>query len=155
MKRVAFVPMLVVSVALLLSSISAFAQTTPDPLVGTWNIRGAANSFIAVMTFNAGGTTVEYDTAGTNSSASPGETISLGKWSNAGGPNYSFKEENYIYDGTGALAFIAVANCSLTLSSTKNSFTDKCTVNIHTCTVKSCPGAVVQSSVGPAQGTRF
>jgi hypothetical protein len=55
--------------------------------VGTWNLRGTQDGTvitIAVMTFNAGGTTVEFDTAGTNSSSSPGESIDLGVWKKTG-----------------------------------------------------------------------
>ena len=92
--------------------IAALAQSQ-DPLIGTWNITGA-NSFIAVMTFNQGGTTVEFDTAGTNSSASSGESIDLGKWVATAQPlNYTFNEENYIYDSSGNLSLIAIANCKL------------------------------------------
>lgn len=154
MKEFTFASMLSVCTLMLVSSIAASAQNQ-DPLIGTWNIRGDANSFIAVMTFNAGGTTVEYDTAGTNSSASPGESIALGNWSKIGGLNYRFREENYIYDSSGNLAFIALTNCTLALASSQNSFTDKCTVNIRTCSVKSCPGALVNSSSGTAAGIRF
>jgi len=77
---------------------AAFAQP-PEPIVGTWNLTGAnadgSNPSIAVMTFNLGGTTVEFDTAGTNSSASPRESIVSGKWSKAGDLSYKFKEQNH------------------------------------------------------------
>jgi hypothetical protein len=154
MKRFTLALMVAVSALVLLSSIAASAQA-PDPLIGTWNIVGEANSFIAVMSFNAGGTTVEYDTAGTNSSASPGESISLGKWANTGTSRYTFNEENYIYDTSGTLAYISIANCTLTLASTQKSYTDKCTDNIYNCSLTSCPGTLVSSSSGTAKGKRF
>jgi hypothetical protein len=153
MKKSTFASLLAIFALTLLASIAS-AQSQ-DPLVGTWNIRGQADSFVAVMSFNAGGTTVEYDSAGTNSSASPGESISLGTWSKGSGSNYRFKEENYIYDASGTLAYVAIASCFLALSSNHNSFTDNCTVNINTCSVKACPGTLVDSSSGTAVGRRF
>ena len=156
MKGLTLASMLAVSALTLLSSIAAPAQNQ-DPLIGTWNLSGAAgaSAFIAVMSFNAGGTTVEYDTAGTNSSASPGESITVGKWSKTGTLTYTFKEENYIYDSSGNLAYIAIANCTLTLASTQKSFTDKCAVKFYTCSVTSCPGTLVSSSSATATGRRF
>ena len=69
-----------------LLTVTSRAQNS-DRLVGTWNLRGTQDGAvitIAVMTFNAGGTTVEFDTAGTNSSSSPGESIDLGVWKKTG-----------------------------------------------------------------------
>ena len=48
------------------------------------------------MSFNAGGTIVEYDTTSTNPSSA--ESISLGKGSKTWDLNYTFKEQNYVYD---------------------------------------------------------
>jgi hypothetical protein len=137
----------------------AFAQTQ-DPLIGTWNISGAnsdgTSPFIAVMTFNSGGTTVEFDTSGTNSSASPGESITLGKWAPTANLSYKYNEENYIYDASGDLSLIAIAACHATLASSLKSFSGKCNVNFYSCSVSLCPGSLV---VGPVavnvKGRRF
>jgi hypothetical protein len=156
MKTFTFVVTLAVSISMLLLPSPASAQGQ-DPLIGTWNLSGGSGSsaFIAVMTFNAGGTTVEFDTSGTNSSASPGESISLGKWSNTGNSTYTFKEQNYIYDASGNLSLIAITNCTLILASNQKSFKDNCNVSFFTCSVASCPGTLVSSSSGPATGKRF
>jgi len=69
-----------VAIALVLSLVAVAqrqdSERHQDPLVGTWNENGVLNDgslpFIAVMNFNAGGTTDEFDTNGTNSSGSPG-----------------------------------------------------------------------------------
>jgi hypothetical protein len=156
MKRLTLPSLLAAFAVMLLSSIAAPAQSQ-DPLIGTWNLSGAAggSAFIAVMTFNAGGTTVEYDTAGTNSSASPGESISLGKWGKTGSSAYMFKEENYDYDSSGDLASLTVTSCALTLASNQKSFTDQCTVSFYTCSVTSCPGTLISSTSATATGRRF
>jgi hypothetical protein len=112
--------LLTLSVLMLLLAASgqgplATSAQTQDPLIGTWNIHGEANSFIGVMSFNAGGTIVEYDTTSTNPSSA--ESISLGKWSKTGDLNYTFREQNYVYDTSGNLIYIAIAHCSLKLSS--------------------------------------
>jgi hypothetical protein len=141
-------PLLALAFASLgLSSVPAQNQ---DPLIGTWNVTGEGNSFIAVMTFNAGGTTVEYDTSGTNSSASPGESISLGKWKKTGNLTYKFAEQNYIYDQSGNLSLIAIADCNATLASTLNSYSDTCAVNFYQCSLTACPGPLFS---GPTTGT--
>jgi hypothetical protein len=156
MKRLALVSIAGVLSLMAFSPIVASAQAQ-DPLVGAWNIKGGSgpSAFIAVMTFNAGGTTVEYDTQGTNSSASPGESISLGKWTNVSGPNYTFKEENYIYDSSGNLSLLNVTSCTLKLASNQNSFSDNCTDNFYECSVESCPGTLVATGSGTATGNRF
>ena len=130
--------------------LSAIPAQSGDPLIGTWNVTGENSSFVAVMTFNLGGTTVEYDTAGTNSSGSPGESISLGKWRKTGNLAYKFEEENYIYDASGNLSLIAIADCSATLASTLNNYSDTCAVNFYQCSVATCPGPLVS---GPTSGT--
>jgi hypothetical protein len=123
--------------------LSAVPSQNQDPLIGTWNVTSPGTSpFIAVMTFNLGGTTVEYDTSGPNSSASPGESISLGKWHNTGNLTYKFAEENYIYDGSGNLSLIAITDCGLTLASTLNSYSATCAVNFYECSVSQCPGSL-------------
>ena len=138
---------------------AAFAQP-PEPIVGTWNLTGAnadgSNPFIAVMTFDLGGTTVEFDTAGTNSSASPGESSVLGKWSKAGDLSYKFKEQNYIYDSAGNLQRIAIASCKVTIASTLDTLKGQCEINFYQCSVSECPGPL---SFGPVpfavSGKRF
>jgi hypothetical protein len=122
-----------------------------DPLIGTWNFHGAnldgSNPFIAVMTFNAGGTTVEFDTAGTNSSASPGESIVLGKWSQTAVAKYTFKEQNYVYDKLGSLSLIAIAGCKLDLASNMKHLSGPCTLSFYQCSVKQCPGSLVAGPI--------
>jgi len=133
-----------------LSAAPALAQNQ-DPIIGTWNLHGAntdgSSPFIAVMSFNAGGTTVEFDTAGTNSSASPGESIALGKWSKTASAKYTFKEQNYIYDKSGSLTLIAIAGCKLDLASNKKHVSGPCTINFYRCSVKQCPGSLVAGPV--------
>jgi len=85
--------------AVVISSTLALSQAATDPLVGSWNVKTTIPS-VAVRTFNAGGTTAEFDSGGTNPSASPGESISLGHWRKNANGTYFFKEENYIYDNT-------------------------------------------------------
>ena len=139
---------------------AASAQNQDDPIVGTWNMKGANSDgtfpFIAVMNFNAGGTAVEFDTAGTNSSASPGESIVLAKWTKTATLAYRYKGENYIYNSSGNLADIAIFTCNVTLASTLTSFGGSCSLNFYTCSVSSCPGTHV---VGPVsvnvKGRRF
>jgi hypothetical protein len=149
---------LLLQVALILVSLGA--ASAQDPIVGTWNLKGANSDgtfpFIAVMSFNAGGTAVEFDSAGTNSSASPGESITLGKWLKTADLAYRYKVENYIYDSAGNLSDIAIATCNVTLASTLHSFGGNCSLNFFTCSVSSCPGTLV---VGPVslnvKGRRF
>jgi hypothetical protein len=140
---------LTVAMLFLLLPLMGSAQNS-DPLVGTWNLKGTQNGTtitIAVMTFNAGGTTVEFDTAGTNSSASPGESIDLGVWKNTGNRTYSFKEENAIYDSSGNLSQQAVGACRLTLATDQKSFTGRCELNFYGCSLTQCPGPLQDGPV--------
>jgi hypothetical protein len=150
--------MLILAVAAVVSLLPrpGHAQSQ-DPLIGTWNLSGtvAGSPFIAVMTFNTGGTTLEIDTEGTNSSASPGESVSMGTWNKTGSLRYSFKEQNYDYDETGALSSLTVTTCSVTLASSRNSFADSCVVSFYTCSVSSCPGTFISSTGATANGVRF
>ncbi|HTA22545.1 MAG TPA: hypothetical protein VK763_03350 [Terriglobales bacterium] len=121
-----------------------------DPLVGTWNLKGKQDGTvitIAVMTFNAEGTTVEFDTAGTNSSASPGESIDLGVWKKTGSQTYSFKEENAIYDSSGNLSEQAVGVCKLSMAADQKSFKGGCILNFYSCSLAQCPGPLVAGPV--------
>jgi hypothetical protein len=108
------------------------------------------------MTFNSGGTLAEFDTAGTNSSASPGESIALGSWRNTGNRTYGFKEENVTYESSGNLSALAVATSNITLASTMNNFAGALILNFYSCNVAQCPGPLV---AGPivllASGVRF
>ena len=132
----------------LLASPTALAQS--DPLVGTWNMKGTGNAafppFIAVMTFNAGGTTVEFDSAGSNSSASPGESIVLGRWSKTAKSTYTFKEENYVYNSSGNLFAIAISAAHLALGATSNTFTGALVTKFFNCTVSLCPGTLIATT---------
>jgi hypothetical protein len=125
------------------------------PLVGSWNLNGsflvpAPSPFLAVMNFNYGGTTVEYDTGGTNSSASPGESISLGTWKQTGPLTSQFVQRNYIYDQDGNLAQIAIETTDLKLDSfSGDTFKAKASLVFDSCTVTQCPGPLVY---GPFQG---
>lgn len=133
-----------------LGSLTSSAQTVA-PLVGTWNVRGTENNstkFIAVMTFNAGGTMAEFDTAGTNSSASPagGESIGLGKWKPTT-TGFRFRSENYIYDQNGNLSRLSVGTCDVTIGTGQSTFKGSCTGNLYACSLSQCPGAL---TFGPA-----
>lgn len=143
--------------ALLLAGPSpAFAQNQ-EPVVGTWNVTGSSPGapFIAVITFNLGGTTVEYDTAGTNSSASPGESINLGKWTKTANLAYSFKEENYVYDSSGNLFLVDISTVSITLDSTGNTFKGHGVTSFYNCSLSLCPGTLVTSASVQVTGKRF
>jgi len=139
---------------LLVAPSAAVAQ---DPLVGTWNMTGTAGGglppFIAVMTFNLGGTTVEFDTAGTNSSA--GESIVLGKWRKTASLAYTVKEENYVYDSSGNLAFVDITAAKIALASTGSTFSGNAVTTFYTCTVSLCPGTLVTSAAFQVTGKRF
>jgi hypothetical protein len=159
MRNLARVAVHLATAALLLMPLVAIAQTQ-DPIIGTWNENGASsdgsNPFIAVMSFNAGGTTVEFDTAGSNSSASPGESIDLGSWSKTGENRYTFKDQNYIYDSSGNLANLAIAVCNVTLAANLKTFEGPCEFSFYTCSVTLCPGSLV-AGPQPAKisGKRF
>jgi hypothetical protein len=136
---------LTTAVLFLLLPATSWAQVS-DPIVGNWNLTGSQKGtpiVIAVMNFNLGGTTVEYDTGGTNSSASPGESIDLGVWQNTGGHTYHFKEQNYIYDSSGNLSELAVGVCNLTLATNEKTFLGNCDLNFYNCSLAKCPGSLV------------
>src|SRR5215469_13949403 len=66
-----------------------------DPIVGLWNVNlNAGGPILIAMTFNQGGTTVEYDTTGTDSFAPSGESLVQGVWKKTGTNTYTFKEQN-------------------------------------------------------------
>lgn len=143
--------------ALLLLPLDAASAQNQDSLIGTWNESGALSDgtlpFIAVMDFNAGGTTVEFDTGGGNSSTV--ESINLGKWKKTGPDNYTFKDQNYVYDTSGNLADININVCKVTLDATLNRFSGSCNFAFYTCSLTSCPGTLVFESPGNIRGTRF
>jgi hypothetical protein len=135
--------------ALVLTGRNAALAQSPAPkgIVGTWNFMGTVETnppipYIFVMTFNSGGTTVEFDSTATGN-PSTGETISLGTWKKTGPATYSFKEENYTYDPSGNLSTIAIATGNLTLDSDGDSLTGTGSVSFYGCTVTQCPGALV------------
>jgi hypothetical protein len=140
---------LTTAVLFLLLPATSWAQSS-DPIIGTWSLKGSQNGttiVIAVMTFNSEGTTVEFDTSGTNSSASPGESIDLGVWKKTGDGTYSFKEQNYIYDSSGNLSELAVGACTLTLATSQNTFQGSCNLNFYNCSLTQCPGSLVTGPV--------
>lgn len=131
-----------------------------DPIVGTWNITvsrvGQPTLVLSFMNFNAGGTLAEFDTSGTNSSASPGESIELGIWSNTGGQTYTFKDENVVYDSSGKLSSLVIGTGSLTLAPNMNTFSGTLTITTYSCSLARCPGPLQGGpSSFPINGTRF
>jgi hypothetical protein len=143
---------------ILLSAIPAevFAQDL-DPLVGTWNLRSSLTQapFIGVQTFNMGGTTVEYDTSGTNPASSPGESIVLGNWKKAADGSYDIKEQNYIYDSSGNLKYVAITVFKISIDPTKNHFSGGGVTHFNFCSVDQCPGPLFASTPLQLTGTRF
>lgn len=140
---------LTMAVLLLLLPVAGWAQSS-DPLVGTWNITGTQNGttiVILVQTFHAGGTSTEFDTSGTNSSASPGESIGLGTWTSTGNRTYGSKSQNFIYDASGNLSLLAVAGCNMNLAKSGNTFTGSCALNFYGCSLAQCPGSLVSGPV--------
>lgn len=138
-----------IAVLFLLLPLGSWAQNS-DPIVGAWNLTGTQNGapiVIAVMTFHAGGTTTEFDTSGTNSSASPGESIDLGVWSKTANRSYTFKEQNYIYDSSGNLSELAVGTCNLSLAAGLNSFKGSCSLSFYNCSLSECPGSLVTGPI--------
>jgi hypothetical protein len=146
-------------ICLLLSAGSTVSQAqSRDPLIGTWNMSGSSNGkspFISVETFNQGGTLVEFDTSGTNSSASPGESIGLGKWQKVSNLNYKGSTENYIYDSSGSLSLMAIVNFKVTLDSTQKKLSGAGVVRFYSCSLSLCPGKLVASSPVQLTGARF
>jgi hypothetical protein len=116
-------------------------------LVGTWNFMGTVEvnppiPYIFVMTFNQGGTTVEFDSTATGNPSTQ-ETISLGTWRQTGPATYFFKQENYTFDPSGNLSGIAISNSNMTLDSDADSLTGTGSVSFYGCSVSQCPGALV------------
>jgi len=147
---------LLITMAVLCLTGHTFAQNQ-DPLIGTWNESGAATDgslpFIAIMNINAGGTTIETDTGGGNSSTV--ESINLGKWRKVGVLAYSFKDQNYIYDTSGNLADININVCTITLDPGLKSFSGNCNFGFYTCSLTQCPGSLLANVPGAISGTRF
>jgi hypothetical protein len=141
---------------------AAGQQSSVYPLVGSWNLSGsfetpAASPFIAVMNFNYGGTTVEFDTGGTNSSASPGESISLGTWKQTGSRTSQFVQRNYIYDENGKLVQLAIETANVTLDSPYgDSLKGTASIVFDSCTVSQCPGPLLYGPfTGEFTGRKF
>ena len=150
---------------LLLSASKASPQdqipTLVDPLVGTWNATGvnpgsSQTSLIVLMSFNLGGTTIEYDTPGTNSFASPGEGLVIGVWRKTGHLAYTFKEQNYIFDGSGTLFATNITECNISLAPTLNSYIGTCKLDFFFCTLSVCPGQRIDGTFAlDISATRF
>ena len=146
-----------VTVAAVLLPVMAWGQS-PDPIVGTWNVSASLNGtplYIGVMTFHSGGTLTEFDTAGTNSAASPGESIDSGVWTQKANGSYSFRAENYVYDSSGNLSELATVGCNLTLGSNQNSFKGNCTVSFFSCSLSQCPGPLQENFSYQVTAKRF
>jgi hypothetical protein len=129
-----------------------------DPIVGLWNVNLNSSGFppeLVTMTFNQGGTTVEYDTPGVNSFTSPGESLVQGVWKKTGINAYTFKEQNFIFDATGTLFADSLATCQVTLSRDGQSFTATCDLEFFHCTVAQCPGGFIASGPATMTATRF
>ena len=157
--------LIVVLVLLLLSGKKAVGQATAsDPIVGTWSVIGTApgggilSNFIVTMSFNDGGTTIEYDTTGTNSFMSPGEGMVIGVWRRTGHLTYAFKEQNYIFgDAAGNLSATNITTCHVTVDPHLNSYTGTCDLKFFDCSVALCPGAEIPNTELQAtiSATRF
>jgi hypothetical protein len=127
-----------------------------DPIVGLWNVYlNAGGPTLITMTFDQGGTTVEYDTPGVNSFTSPGESLVQGVWKKTGFNTYAFKEQNFIFDATGTLFADNLTTCQVTLSRDGQSFTATCDLEFFHCTVAQCPGGFMASGPGTMTATRF
>ena len=128
-----------------------------DPIVGLWNVNlsSSGGPELVTMTFNQGGTTVEYDTPGANSFTSPGESLVQGAWKKTGLNTYKFKEQNFIFDASGTLFADNISICEVTLSRDGNSFTATCDLVFYHCSVAQCPGAFIASGPATMTATRF
>jgi len=133
-----------------------------SPFAGTWNLIGTAQTnpaspFLAVMSFQFGGTTAEFDTSGTNSSASPGESPTLGKWNQTGLKTAEFSQENFIYDQNANISQLAVENVTVTLDSPQQTeITGKGEISFYSCSVTQCPGPLLFGPIAlEFTGTRF
>jgi hypothetical protein len=152
-----------ISVALAMSPRRAAGQQSAVyPLVGSWNLSGTFQTtppspFLAVMNFDYGGTTAEFDTGGTNSSASPGESISLGTWKQTGPRTSQFVQRNYVYDENGNLAQLAITTANVTLDSPSgDTFKATASIVFDSCTVSQCPGPLLYGPfAGEFNGRKF
>jgi len=129
-----------------------------DPLVGTWNMSGSSNGnspFISVEIFSPGGTTVEYDTSGTNSSASPGESIGLGSWQKTSKLHYLLETEAYLYDSSGKLSSIVIAKANMTLSPSLKHLHGAGKLKFYNCSLSLCPGSLMFTLPVQFTGRRF
>lgn len=140
------------------ASESQLAAPPVDPIVGLWSVDlNAAGQppELVTMTFNQGGTTVEYDTTGLNSFTSPGESLVQGAWKKTGFNTYTFKEQNFIFDALGNLFADNVSTCQVTLGRGGNSFTATCDLVFYNCSVAQCPGSFIASGPATMTATRF
>jgi hypothetical protein len=161
-KRVSIGVFAVAACALLLlsaskASVQNQSANQADPIVGLWSAVLPSNSgnTLVTMTFNQGGTTIEYDTPGTNSFGSPGESLVQGIWKKTGSNLYVFKEQNFIFNSSGVLDLENISTCHLILSADGNSFTGNCDFVFFTCSVSQCPGAEFADFPGTITATRF
>jgi hypothetical protein len=136
---------------------SPLLAQTQDPIVGTWNLIGLAHTkyaYIALQTFNAGGTTLEYSNAATGNTQAASNIV-MGKWGTTSS-GYSVTGQNYIDDSSGNLLLTAIGECNLKLSSDNQSFSGTCSAKFYKCSVSQCPGKLVgKSGPGSITGTRF
>jgi hypothetical protein len=135
----------------MLGAASAQAQ---DTVAGTWNIVGnVGGAYIGKVSFTGSGSVVENDTININPITT--ESISLGTWQKTKGLNYTVNEENYLYDTSGNLIYLAVEDASLVLAANGKSFTESITVTFYNCSLSTCPGTLVGTDTGTATATRF
>jgi len=140
-----------------LGSTICLPQST-DPIVGTWNLSMTNSGTvleIGVQTFNEGGTTVEYDTGGTNPAGNPGESIVLGNWTKNSDGSYDIKQQNYIYDSTGALKYVALTGFRITIDPTNDRFSGLGGIHFNFCSLTQCPGPFFAASSFQISGKRF
>jgi hypothetical protein len=161
-KKVSIGVFAVAACALLLLSASKASvpndSSEVDPIVGVWNmtLSSGGTTELVTRTFNQGGTTVEYDTAGINSFTSPGESLVQGVWKKTGSNTYMFKEQNFIFgDASGNLSADNITTCQVTFGRDGNSFTATCDFAFYQCSLALCPGAFIASGPGTMTATRF
>src|SRR5262249_44639363 len=138
---------------------ATLAQTT-DPLVGTWNftatVSGGCTSsckYIGMIAFNQGGTVTEQrGTAAEYSGLGYVDRAGGGRWqrlTNATYP-YTYTMKNFVFNATGNLSGIVLANSSIKLSPALNSFNGYATVKLFTAS-----GTLIETVTVTIAGTRF
>ena len=135
------------------------AQTT-DPLVGTWNFTATVTGgcttnckYIGMIAFNQGGTVTEQrGTAVEYSGLGYVDRTAVGKWQRSTNTTYpyTYTMKNFVFDSTGNLSGIVLANSSIKLSSTLPSLNGHATAKIFTAS-----GTLIETVTVTIAGTRF